>query len=73
MKKIKLEGDFVEEIVKQMDQVNAYKNAISTISLAMYTAEKKMWEHLKKEMPDISDNCSLSNENGCVMLIDRLA
>jgi hypothetical protein len=73
MKKIKLEGEFVEEIAKQMYQVNAYKNAISSITLAMYTVEKRMWEHLKKEMPNISNNCSLTNENGSIMLIDRLA
>ena len=72
MKKIKLEGEFSHEIKKDMDRIDSLKRSIISISGTIRELEVKMWDMIKLEYKDISDNCTLSQDKDEVILTDRL-
>jgi len=72
MKKITIEGEIGAEIKKQLTQVDSLLSTINDMSQTRHELAKRMWAQVKKEYPDTSDNCSLSIEDGKVLLVDRL-
>jgi len=72
MKKITIEGEAGDEIKKQLTQVDSLLSTINDMSQTRHELARRMWEQVKKEYPDTSDNCSLSIVDGKVVLLDRL-
>lgn len=73
MKKTKLEGELNDDIKSQILSIGALKRTIENVSYSIHGAEDKMWKQIKKEFPDISENCSMGIENDVVVITDRLA
>jgi len=73
MKKIKLEGEFCNEVKLQLEQIDALNGSIRNISQDVRKIERKMWDYVKKEMNEISDNCTLKIENDEVIFTDRMS
>jgi hypothetical protein len=72
MRKILIEGESKIEYEKQINRVNAIHSEIIDLAETKRNLEKKMWDQLRKEFPDQSNNCTLSNESGDLIFIDRL-
>lgn len=72
MKKTQLEGDLLTETKKQLDVVNSNKRMVEELAHSSFMAEKKLWQHIRKEFPNMSENCSLEQKGDDIFLIDRL-
>jgi hypothetical protein len=72
MKRIIIEGDVGEEVKKQMNYLDALSRAMEDMAMTKHELGKKMWEQVRKEYPDISDNCNLSIIDGVALLVDRI-
>ena len=72
MKRTILEGELGEEVKKQLDLITSYKKTIRTLSEDVNVSENKMWQYIRKEIPDISDSCYITEIDGQVLLVDRM-
>lgn len=72
MKTIIIEGELGKEIEQQMTHLDSLGAAMDDLAQRKHVIGKRMWDHLKKEYPSISDNCNLSIIEGRVVLLDRL-
>jgi len=72
MKRIIIDGEVGEEVKKQMIHLDALSQAMNDMAMTKHELGKRMWEHIRKEYPDISDNCNLSIIDGVALLVDRL-
>lgn len=72
MKRTIIDGEVGQEIKSQLDQVEALKRTIASISQTIYELENRIWEHVRKEYPNISKNSTISIVEGRVLLTDRL-
>jgi hypothetical protein len=74
MKRTILTGEKAIETKKQLEDINAINASIKTLSTSVYKTEKKLWEFLKKEIPNMSENCTICiNDDGDVVFTDRLS
>ena len=74
MKNVKLEGEFLVEVSKQIDAIDGMRKTIEDLSNTKLQLEKIMWKHIKKEYPELSDNCSISKiDIGEVLIVDRMS
>ena len=72
MKRIIIDGETGDELKKQLDEISSLTNAINDMAQTKYQLNQRMWNHIKKEYPDISENSTISLVEGKVMLVDRL-
>lgn len=72
MKTIQIEGELLTEVKKQLDTINSGKRMVDELANTTFHAEKKLWQHMRKEFPDMSENCSLDTRGDDIFLIDRL-
>lgn len=73
MKKIKVDGELSIEFKKQLETINSLHDEICNMSETRRIREKKLWEHIKKEFPELSDNSVASIQDGNFYIIDRLS
>ena len=74
MKNVKLQGEFLVEVSKQIDAIDGMRKTIEDLSNTKLQLEKIMWKHIKKEYPELSDNCSISKiDIGEVLIVDRIS
>ena len=73
MKKTELEGEVLKEVKLQLDQINGIKKSVENLSMSGYELERKMWKYIRKEFPDMSDNCSLETKDEKIIFTDRLS
>ena len=72
MKRIIIEGEIGEEVKKQLKQIASLSSAINDMAETKYELSQRMWEHIKKEYPDTSENSTVSVIEGKVLLVDRI-
>jgi hypothetical protein len=72
MKRIIIDGEVGEELKKQMNHLDALSKGMEDLALMKHELGTRMWKQIRKEYPDISENCSLSIIDGTALLVDRL-
>ena len=72
MKRTIIEGETGEELKKQLEQISSLTNAINDMAQTKYEIHQRLWNHIKKEYPNITENSSISLIDGQVLLVDRL-